>query len=411
MLFKKTSILTLLIVLLTWSIGLLFSWPNLKQHYYFKTNQHFMNYLNSYFDSTRTAQQHLVEWLITNTNNSIFSDGYLFSSKSYNSNDILCVGLISKERFSEQNYDYVTQTLISIVTRVHLKYRHKISISLFDAGNSPFKLKNLIPVISLDSKGIHSNRKINEALNYAQVMRIIAKRNECRYALLIEDDSVAAPDWYTKLCDAIIKLEKKQIQWMSLKLFTSFRHFDWLTHFETVFDSILIIFFIFLIQFKTLSNRYVRAKQKGLKAFILFVNLVVFKWFLNSMSISPLGYGLKKFSQGFNTVAIVYPKEQLTYIAKYLEENINSHLVYGTLFLPKDLAINMYRKEKRLSEYILEPSIIQHMGIHSSLRYDIFNKNTNRSIIDYQYGPFHSFSFMKEYSDLIKFDKDLWKLN
>ena len=32
----------------------------------------------------------------------------------------------------------------------------------------------------------------------------------------------------------------------------------------------------------------------------------------------------------------------------------------------------------------------------------------NRNIIDYQYRPFHSYSFMKEYSDLIKFEDKFW---
>ena len=408
MLSKKTDILTLLIVLLTWSIGLLFSWPNLKQHYFFTSNRHFINYIDSYFNSTRTTQQHVVEWLANNSNNSIYFDDYLFSKRFYNSNNILCVGLISKERFSEQKYDYVTQTLISIVTRVQLKHRNKISISIFDVGDSPFKLKNIVPVIPLASNGLYSNRKINEAINYAQAMRIIAKRNECRHALLIEDDSIVAPDWYTKLCDAIRKIENKQDEWMSLKLFTSFRHFDWLTHFETVFNSILFICLLFLIQFKTVSNRFVGTKQKKLKAFVLFVNLFFFKWLLNSNSISPLGYGLKKFSQGFNTVAVVYPKEQLNFIAEYLEDKINSHLTQGKLFLPKDLAISQYRRDNHLREYILEPSIVQHVGVHSSLRNDIFNRNSNRNIIDYQYRPFHSYSFMKEYSDLIKFEDKFW---
>ena len=97
-------------------------------------------------------------------------------------------------------------------------------------------------------------------------------------------------------------------------------------------------------------------------------------------------------------------------ISNYLKDTVNNYVYNNKLFLAKDEAINKYRRENRLNEFILEPSLFQHVGIHSSLRQDIFNSDNNkRNVLDYQFGPFHSFSFMKEYGKMkISFDPIFW---
>lgn len=411
--FDRNCLLELLwltiIITLTLIIGLSVNKFNLKQNYYFKTDKQFMNYLDKYFNSTKSAQESLLKWFETKSNRT-FQNEYLFFKNNYKTNDVLCVGLITKERFSEQNYDYATQTLMSLVTRIQQKHQNKVSITLFNVSNSPFQLNNLFKVININTTNDYSNTKIKEALDYSNIMRIISKRHECKYGLLVEDDSIAAPNWYLKLIETIDLLEAQYSnKWMCLKLFTSFRYYDWLIHFETIFKSILFVIIFASAEYFIIFNinKHFKFNFKLKKfAYAISLNLIVLKFYLNSSHISPLGYGVKKYSQGFNTVAILYPKDQLDLIAAYLDSSTKQHLIYGKEFLPKDIALNEYKKQNSLNEFILEPALFQHIGVHSSLRRDIFN--SQRNVLNYQFGPFHSYSFLKEYSQLIKFDVKFW---
>lgn len=156
---------------------------------------------------------------------------------------------------------------------------------------------------------------------------------------------------------------------------------------------------------------YQLTKNHNHKAiFILAVNLIIFISFINSTSIKPLGYGIKQYSQGFNTVAMLYPRQQFNLFANHLEQSIKNYITGEQVkkFIPKDLSMNSYRTEMNLKEYIIEPAIFQHVGVHSSLR----NLNfAPTNIRNNQYRPFQSYSFMKNYNFLIKFDPNYWLTN
>jgi len=141
--------------------------------------------------------------------------------------------------------------------------------------------------------------------------------------------------------------------------------------------------------------------------FILGINLLTLAVFINSSSIKPIGYGLKAYSQGFNAVAVVYPRHQLLAFSDYLVGSIYSYVVAGTSdkFIPKDIVLSLYKQENKLDIYVVEPSLVQHVGVHSSLR------NLNHSPVNIkqnQYRPFQSYSFMKNYEIPIKFDPLYW---
>ena len=63
-----------------------------------------------------------------------------------------------------------------------------------------------------------------------------ANRTMCEHVLLIEDDAIASHEWYEKVNDALNEIEKEQNEkkWLCLKLFTSFRFYDFFTHGPTL---------------------------------------------------------------------------------------------------------------------------------------------------------------------------------
>ena len=80
----------------------------------------------------------------------------------------------------------------------------------------------------------------------------------CKYALVVEDDVIPARDWYEKLADAINHIETNYNleRFMSLKLFTSFRSYDWILHHATATHWALASFLVGVCEFALLKSLF-----------------------------------------------------------------------------------------------------------------------------------------------------------
>ena len=71
-------------------------------------------------------------------------------------------------------------------------------------------------------------------------------------------------------------------------------------------------------------------------------------------------------------------------------------------FEPKDLLLRKFKTKFNLKEFILEPSVFQHVGLQSS-----FNSMNafagGKDIYKVQFRPFQSYSFMKENTLILNF--------
>ena len=132
--------------------------------------------------------------------------------------------------------------------------------------------------------------------------------------------------------------------------------------------------------------------------FFLILNSIYKAFFFNSTSITPFGAGVRPQRTGFGAIAVLYPLKQLELFSKYLETTVNEYVSGKSTFNgPKDILLDIYRIEKNLDELIIEPSLIQHTGLHSSLEV----KNMNR----YGYSKMHrSFTFVDDLNPL-KFNR------
>lgn len=183
-------------------------------------------------------------------------------------------------------------------------------------------------------------------------MKIVHSYPDCKYGLLVEDDSIAAPDWYERLLAALDEIEltsqHSSQQWVCLKLFTSFRWHDWLIHGPTVLSSLLYIALwgslqILVCQAIRGYSSYPRLFRQPTNqtVIVILANMLVFTVVLNSSSIKPLGHGVKAYNQGFNTVAVVYPREQLRLFADYMEAHIQKFFNGELERIPKDVLLSM----------------------------------------------------------------------
>jgi hypothetical protein len=448
-LFKKT-ICVLLFITTIWFLIVQFNKLNKysKLNYFVENDQKFMISFDNYMNTSLKSLNETRKWLksnyklagLKNVDQTLFSNTNLIRETRHDKKEkSLCISVLSKERNGQRSY--VIQTVISLLTRTKLKYQDRILINIFNVASDPSShrdldaLGNLLNIINLNDlkdiklvkliEGFESQLKIKEALDFSVIMNYIyINQTLCDYALIIEDDAIAAYNWYEKLIDSL-RLIDKNTNWFCLKLFTSYRYYDWLAHLNTVVNSILLIFLLTFISVFIYSKLMINVVMRSyLGSFlvsklsittssitnkstvvIFFLNSCLLIFAYNAFNISPLGYGIIKYSQGFNAVANLYPRSKLNQIAKHVEYTVRSYVQgHVTNFEPKDIALKTYKKTFYLDEYIIEPSLFQHIGLHSSLG----GSGKLNDVHLQQYRPFQSYSFNKEYFNLINFDPNYW---
>jgi hypothetical protein len=397
-----------------------------KLYFFSKNTDHFLESFEIYEKSSLQALNDFEAWLDQNLNNQ-----KIFSKSTANTQHNVCIGILTKKRSSE--HSYTTQTVTSLITRIQLKYQNEVEITLFNTddevnrkNNSEFnRLKKFLNYENIPSPSFVNNAemsrllkytiKLKESMDYSYVMNRFYSNSQCKYGLIIEDDIITTFDWYSQLKNTLQNLEAHQCDWMMLKLFISYRNFEWLLlpyrWIVTVFQAIIIALieykiFSFFIETRKVNRRFL--------ILILFVNTIILLAWLNCYSVRPLGNGLINYAQGFNTVANVYPREKLKLLSNHLNKTNRQYLESGKNFKPKDIAIEEFRrsssslwwfngfKYKLNNEYIVEPTVVQHIGIYSSLSNDQSDINS-QSLLKLQYRPFQSYSF-RSHREPIQFD-------
>jgi len=327
---------------------------------------------------------------------------------------------------------YSIQTVASLLSRV--KYfkndnNKNIQISLLNVNSKSRQheelplMQDLLHIVNfthddnINWNSFFDYPKLKEMYDYARIMAYYhSNRTMCDNILLIEDDAIASHDWYEKIVKALDEIQSKtNKRWLCLKLFTSFRFYDFFIHFQTLFQMIFYVLFLTLIQvilFVKFSSRFIKSHF-----FILFVNTFLIQVWLKSTHVSPLDYGLHEYSLGFNAVANVYPREILQDLAtflgdyfKYVCDNFKKNNIIE--MMPKDEYLNEFKKRFNLKEFILEPSVFQHVGLQSSKSYEVFTEDraNYKTIYKRQFKPFQSYSFLREYAAEIRFNSNEWSL-
>jgi hypothetical protein len=171
---------------------------------------------------------------------------------------------------------YSIQTVASLLTR--FKYynqnalHNKIQISLLNVNTNPNDneelnlMHGLLDIVNFTSSTFTSKNKndniqwsvlsyapkLKEMYDYANIMTYYhVNRTECDNVLLLEDDSIASHDWYENICNALNKIQSQSFsssKWLCLKLFTSFRYYDFFIHLPTVLNIIFYSFLFTLVQ-------------------------------------------------------------------------------------------------------------------------------------------------------------------
>jgi hypothetical protein len=406
-----------------------YHFPFSKNYYKVNSDSELIDRYNFYSKSGQHAINDLKKW----TNESERKTK-LFNN--LDTNNSFCVAIVSKERLGYPNMkaNTIIASVTSLITRINLKHEDKVNIVVLNVDKNKQRedlliLSDLVQIVDIENPYGYSmfelqNPKVREMSDYIFILSWLYKRS-CKYTLILEDDAIATFNWYEKTIDAINKLNSYTNDWFSLKLFVSFGKFDWIFDIDSVIRSVLFVFLFTLTQSLFLSY-LINFLNNGSCSFnveffysrgtlnlrniprkcilLIFFHTILFKLYLNSTSITPLGTGVREFLQGFNLVASVYPNDQLNLMSIYLETFFKNYLknnMPGNLFIPKDELLKSYIKENHLREFVVQPSFFQHIGVFSSLSV------RGPDLKSLQNFNFESYSFEANMKPIV-FDKNIY---
>lgn len=324
----------------------------------------------------------------------------------------LCVGLITQER-KQAAIRYLLTTLMALVTRLPVRHQRNVSLLLLNSDDYAAyyeahlrKLAPLFSIYNISSRVSHPYLKTKEAADYALAMRMLREQN-CQYQLVVEDDGLASFDWFARVSEAIDHVEANYgaHDWMCIKFYTGFKYLDWTLHAPTVLKSIVYSMALAFLNLLALRLFFVAnpVKLNVLTRLIILLNSFLVVSLLISVSKAPLGTGVKKYSQGRNTVAVLFNPANVNELAQFMLNIVDDLLHKRSDYIrPKDILMNDFKRKNNLIEFIVEPSVFQHIGMHSSLSVRDFQS------MEIVQGIFKSYSFEDDNRE-IRFDKDYWQ--
>ncbi len=202
------------------------------------------------------------------------------------------------------------------------------------------------------------------------IRKLYAK--ECNYQLILEDDIIAQLNWFDRIKSIIdfIESNKNKAKCLVVKLFTGYNFFDWDWAMDwNVWLQVFSISFIILFFTHFFVTSLTTQRINKISFILILINSVGIVSFCYAASTEPLKrHGVREYSTGFGTAAVLFNKNNSILFANYLEEVVDNFLTRKSKFFKhKDLLIETFRRQNNLIEFIAEPSVFQHQGMHSSL--------------------------------------------
>ncbi|KAF4446594.1 integral membrane protein [Fusarium austroafricanum] len=319
-------------------------------------------------------------------------------------NEFLCIGIPSINRTSSA---FLAHTVGSLVDTLTPNERNQIHIVVLLADKDPtkhfaynqdwlFGLADDVLIYSNGSKP-HSKSKLNYKvlphdvrgmgrsdervenirLDHSVLFETCRKRDPTYFAL-IEDDIIASPDWFTRFKKGVIEVEQKATDahhdWMYLRLFYSEIFMGWNN--EEIFDylQVVILGYTCLIACLLLALRCRQRRYSGTfasKDLAQTVALLLGLWIPACLALafvtgrislhrlftqSPTVREMPKY--GCCAQGLVFPNHHLQGLQDFLRE--------PPFQFPGDMIMEDYARDRGLSKWALDPSVMQHVGLVES---------------------------------------------
>ncbi|XP_072036776.1 post-GPI attachment to proteins factor 4-like [Amphiura filiformis] len=247
---------------------------------------------------------------------------------------------------------------------------------VYDAGNS-----------LLDDAHLRRTRHSSERQDYAYCLESALHFNP-KYVVLVEDDAYPHQDFYeilhtilqTKLETRIrrgglVVEDPKDWAWLKLSIpyymndfhRDNFVRTQWIT-LTCVISGIITLTFYLYKETRSLQSTKIQRNHILSCYIVLIVSFLFFlpvvwtfgrPYYLKSRGISHYFYYLEP-GTSCCTPAVLYPSDKVPGIIDFLR-----HADFKSI--PMDWAMDEYRRELKLKQYLLTPNIFTHIGFYSSL--------------------------------------------
>ncbi|KAF4949243.1 hypothetical protein FSARC_13549 [Fusarium sarcochroum] len=321
-------------------------------------------------------------------------------------NEFLCIGIPSINRTTSA---FLAHTVGSLVDTLTPNERNQIHIVVLLADKDPnkhfaygqdwlFGLADDVLVYSNENtsdtaaeidlgykvlphdirgKGRSDDRVENIRLDHSVLFETCRKRNPTYFAL-VEDDIIASPDWFTRFKKGVVEVEQRATDtkrdWMYLRLFYSEIFMGWNN--EEIFDylQVVILGYTGLIACLLIALRYRRrrnARGYASKDFAQTAALLLGLWIPACLALafitgrttlhrlftrSPTVREMPRY--GCCAQGLVFPNHHLQSLQDFLRE--------PPYQFPGDMIMEDYARDKGLTKWALDPSVMQHVGLVES---------------------------------------------
>ncbi|KAM0548430.1 hypothetical protein ACHAPJ_009916 [Fusarium lateritium] len=323
-------------------------------------------------------------------------------------NEFLCIGIPSINRTTSAFLAHAVGSLVDTLTPDE---RNQIHIVVLLADKDPKKhfaygqdwLFGLADDVLVYSNGSVSDTAAEKDLNYTvlphdirgvgrsddrvenirldhSVLFETCRKRDPTYFALIEDDIIASPNWFTRFKKGVVEVEQHAIEaqrdWMYLRLFYSEIFMGWNN--EEIFDYLQVVILGYtgliaclLVALRCRRRRRRNADKFASKDFAQTVALLLGLWIPACLVLtfvtgritlhrlftrSPTVREMPRY--GCCAQGMVFPNHHLQALQDFLRE--------PPYQFPGDMIMEDYARDKKLTKWALDPSVMQHVGLVES---------------------------------------------
>ncbi|KAL6898922.1 hypothetical protein GGI43DRAFT_72816 [Trichoderma evansii] len=209
------------------------------------------------------------------------------------------------------------------------------------------------------------------------VLSELCRQNNAEYFILVEDDVIAARDWFQRLRDATPQVNERAVaknqDWLYLRLFYTETYMGWNSEEWPIYIRNIILIYAAVLG-AMLATRQVyhmaqpSAKERASKVSKLLMANILFIWIplfiglgfmAGRLTVSPLPFGVQEMPRyGCCSQSLVIPSRHLPILEEKLKE--------PPYDLPADSTIEKTADSLGLDKWALVPSAFQHIGARGS---------------------------------------------
>ncbi|KAL8951776.1 MAG: hypothetical protein Q9222_002267 [Ikaeria aurantiellina] len=301
-----------------------------------------------------------------------------------NQNPTMCIGIATVERSGDQ---YVPRTMGSLLDGLTEEERRQIHTIVLIAHTDPHRhpsyaepwLHNLASRILLydtaDMKQLEQLKEMEKdkdyrrkaIFDYTYLMKTCIDSG-ASWVAMIEDDTLAVSGWYPRTIKALDDADAKSAAWLYLRLFFTEEFFGWNSEYwpQYLLSSFLIVAMVggILLLLRQVQHLVPLANGTILTLTFLCTPACILLYFMaGRLSMRPMDPGVREMPNfGCCAQGLVF---SLTSAAQALAK-LNEK---GFGFV--DMILEEWANEERLTRFATIPSLLQHIGGHSSKGDDI----------------------------------------